>query len=260
MSVGDVVERLRQAREQIPSSRLAEAADTIDQIRYTLAELGSEQDDAVEAYACAERIAELVEQARQVDATVRGKIETYLAQIGGSSGTSEPAAPTVISTGSDSTSSGTSEPTSEFVADDSSRYPIEAQWARPLLEPRVVVGSGRPTIGQAKINGRHIGEMRSGRDGLSERVDERVRAVGIRTRRQLGNHVEMKLASLLIDSQARHGEIVINNAPCGTEPGAFAGCDQHLERFLPSGYSLTVYGTTAQGRKFAQTYHGKASS
>lgn len=262
MSLGEIAEQLRQAREQFPSSRLAEAADAIDQIRHTLAEIGSEQDDALEAYACAEQIADLLEQARQVDATVQAKIETYLLQLDGSSGTSDPAAPAAGAPSS--ASSGSTEPAQpaarHVTAPDGSEYPVEAAGVLPLLEPRVEVGSGRPTVGHGTIGGRPIGEMRSGRDGLSERIEERVRAVGIRTRRALGNHVEMKLASLLVDSQTREGTIVINNAPCGSEPGSFPGCEQYLDRFLPQGYSLTVHGTTAQGKKFSQTYHGKAPS
>lgn len=257
MSVGDVVEQLRQARAQIPSSRLAEAADAIDQIRHTLAELGSEQDDAVEAYACAERIAELVEQARQVDATVRDKIETYLAQIGGSSGTSEPAAPAASSPGSGSPGSDASGSAHSIEARDGSRYPVAAQWAIDEgLPARVERYSQRPTSGYIQYNGMPMA-VRSGDDPFSDMVDERLRAVGVRRLGNLRRHVEMKVAAMQVRQGIREQEIVINHAPCGSEQGGRGGCHAMLEPFLPSGYSLTVHGTTADGKPFSRTYHGK---
>ncbi|WP_184724352.1 DddA-like double-stranded DNA deaminase toxin [Saccharopolyspora phatthalungensis] len=37
-----------------------------------------------------------------------------------------------------------------------------------------------------------------------------------------------------------------------------SGCDQVVERFLPNGYTLTVHGTTQDGKPFSKTYKGKA--
>ncbi|WP_083822068.1 DddA-like double-stranded DNA deaminase toxin [Saccharopolyspora spinosa] len=51
---------------------------------------------------------------------------------------------------------------------------------------------------------------------------------------------------------------MINHVPCGSQPGKKRGCDQVLERFLPKGYTLTVHGTTQDGRPFSKTYRGQA--
>lgn len=40
-------------------------------------------------------------------------------------------------------------------------------------------------------------------------------------------------------------------------PRQAIGCHQTLERYLPSGYTLTVHGTTQQGRPFSWTYRGQ---
>lgn len=120
------------------------------------------------------------------------------------------------------------------------------------------MGQGQQTTGQARLGEHYIGEITSGRDGLSDSVEERARQVGIETRRSLGNHVEMKLADLMVQRGTRTGEVVVNNAPCGWEPGALPGCHQFLDRFLPAGSSMTVHGTDADGQHVSQTYYGKA--
>ncbi|MGQ0841533.1 DddA-like double-stranded DNA deaminase toxin [Actinokineospora sp.] len=57
---------------------------------------------------------------------------------------------------------------------------------------------------------------------------------------------------------ARSAQVIINHAPCGSEPGAIDGCDAVLPSFIPCGSQLTVLGTDAQGDPFHRTYKGKA--
>lgn len=77
----------------------------------------------------------------------------------------------------------------------------------------------------------------------------------------LSSHVEMKVAASMLQRGKQHSELVINHAPCGSQPHQqYSGCDQELERFLPEGRSLTVHGTTQQGKWFSHTYHGKSRS
>lgn len=76
--------------------------------------------------------------------------------------------------------------------------------------------------------------------------------------RRLSNHVEMKVAMMMLTTGARTAEVVINHAPCGFGVERWQGCHDVLPRFLPRGYSLTVLGTDAHGRPFQHTYEGSA--
>ncbi|WP_184724675.1 DddA-like double-stranded DNA deaminase toxin [Saccharopolyspora phatthalungensis] len=60
-----------------------------------------------------------------------------------------------------------------------------------------------------------------------------------------------------------HGskEVAINYTPCGYErqrrlPNT---CHRVLDRFLPEGYSLTVYGTDQNNQPFRHTYRGRGT-
>lgn len=109
------------------------------------------------------------------------------------------------------------------------------------------------------LNGRSAGEIRSGNDGWSASVSQRLQALGLMLPRFMHAHAEMKLAALMVDTGAGEGTVTINNVPCGSQTGQSPGCHQTLERFLPGGYALTVRGTTEQGEPFAHTYHGRAA-
>jgi hypothetical protein len=109
------------------------------------------------------------------------------------------------------------------------------------------------------LAGTSAGQMTSGRDGTwTPEIQRRLRALGIRVRMRLENHVEMKVAQMMIHTGSRTGEVVINHVPCGSLPRQAIGCHQVLERYLPSGHTLTVHGTTQQGRPFSWTYRGQA--
>ncbi|MCC8250540.1 DddA-like double-stranded DNA deaminase toxin [Saccharothrix luteola] len=147
-------------------------------------------------------------------------------------------------------------------ARDGSRYPAQAQWAVDDLPRRVRRGAeGEKTVGRVRVGEIDHGTMTSGRDGTwTPAVDARMARLGIVTPMRLGRHVEMKAAQLLVDTPAAHAELVINHQTCGS-PGFqldTAACHQVLPRYLPRGKTLTVYGTTADGLPFAETYEGHA--
>lgn len=55
-----------------------------------------------------------------------------------------------------------------------------------------------------------------------------------------------------------HSELALNHVPCGSQADqTYTGCHQVLEEYLPPGASLTVYGTTQQGKPFTHRYTGK---
>ncbi|CRK55686.1 hypothetical protein [Alloactinosynnema sp. L-07] len=141
------------------------------------------------------------------------------------------------------------------------RYPEDSLPYSDDLPPRVIRGAGNsPTIGIIEIDGRMFGEMRPTRDDVWHRdVIDRIDAIGLSRRaKRYANHVEMKAAFMVVTSKGRHGRVILNHAPCGSEPGAFEGCETFLAELLLKGNSLTVLGTDAQGNPFARIYHGKA--
>ncbi|QIZ37198.1 hypothetical protein FDZ84_24445 [Saccharopolyspora sp. ASAGF58] len=90
---------------------------------------------------------------------------------------------------------------------------------------------------------------------------ERARSVGLpgRIAERLSTHVESKVAAYMIQRGRQSSELVINHVPCGgSQPGQWSGCHQAVEQFLPKGHTLTVHGTTQQGKPFSHAYHGKA--
>ncbi|HEX5405448.1 MAG TPA: DddA-like double-stranded DNA deaminase toxin [Pseudonocardiaceae bacterium] len=114
-------------------------------------------------------------------------------------------------------------------------------------------------MGRVLVGGRDLHTMASGRDGTwTPDIRRRPAELGIRTTLRLENHVEMKVAQLMIQLGERDGQVVINHAPCGSQRPMRSGCHQVLARYLPQGYTLTVYGTTRDGLPFSHTYEGRA--
>jgi hypothetical protein len=142
------------------------------------------------------------------------------------------------------------------------RFPEEALPYCDDLPPRVLVGQGNsPTTGIVEMGGRSYGEVRPSRgDMWSQEVVKRIDALGMSRRaKRYDNHVEMKAAAMLVMSNALEGRVIINHAPCGSEPGAYEGCDTFLAAFIPEGSVLTVLGTDAQGESFKRVYRGRAA-
>jgi hypothetical protein len=115
--------------------------------------------------------------------------------------------------------------------------------------------------GHATLDGTYVGELTPARDDpLIQQVKERLVRLGAPDTivGQIANHVEMKVAAMMVAQGTKHGEVTINNFPCGIDPKRRDACHYALEPFLPRGSTLTVYGTTNTGAPFEQTYVGKA--
>ncbi|MBB5159912.1 hypothetical protein BJ970_007512 [Saccharopolyspora phatthalungensis] len=214
---------------------------------------GSTDPEAAEAVQTQEWAIETLTEARRMLAAVRERIEQYRRSIGAGASSAagntppqpeRPAAP---------------KPPPNAVGVDGSEYPAAAAWAVDEgLPPRVQRGAGSPTVGYVRVNGLPT-RVQSGADGFSDMVDQRLQEIGVRRPLDLRRHVEMKIAAMMTRTGDQHQEVVINHAPCGSEPGQTRGCHDMLERFLPRGRSMTVHGTTADGKPFSHTYHGKGS-
>lgn len=152
-------------------------------------------------------------------------------------------------------------PVNESVkAEDGSRYPRVAAWCIDVLPRRVREGDrGEKTYGY--VDGA-LNMFVSGLDGTwTPLIERRLTELGVATSRVVKvvrSHVEMKVATMMIQQGRRAVQLVINHAPCGSQPGQQEGCDQVLGAYLPCGYALTVLGTTQRGEPFAKTYRGRA--
>ncbi len=142
------------------------------------------------------------------------------------------------------------------------RYPEEALPYSEDLPPRVRRGQrNSPMTGIVDIAGRSYGEISATRrDPWTAEVLERLHLLQLEEEAEMvANHVEMKVVAMMIRSGAKSGRVIINHAPCGSEPTMSEGCHHILPQFLPGGRSLTVFGTDASGRPFNRTYVGRAS-
>ncbi len=115
--------------------------------------------------------------------------------------------------------------------------------------------------GIAEINGRAFGEISATTtDTWTQDVAARAQTLGLVSAavRRLYNHVEMKAVVMMVKTGATSGRIMINHAPCGSEPGEIRGCHAYLSDFIPTGSTFTVLGTDANGNPFRSEYKGRA--
>lgn len=140
------------------------------------------------------------------------------------------------------------------------RYPEAAAPYIDSLPPRVLRAQRNAQMtGYAVINDKEYGKITATKnDTWTQEVIERFKRLGLVRFAGLANHVEMKTAMAMIASRARTGQVTINHAPCGHEPGQPPGCHDLISAFLPKGCSLTVLGTDAQGQPFHYVYQGRA--
>ncbi|WP_169514666.1 DddA-like double-stranded DNA deaminase toxin [Actinokineospora enzanensis] len=139
-------------------------------------------------------------------------------------------------------------------------YPAEAHPYAGGLPPRVIRGTeNAPLVGYVQLDGRDVGTVTPARtDVWAQETMKRISDRRNRRMRRIANHVEMKVATMLAQSAVRHAQIILNHAPCGSEPGDPPGCHDYLEDFVPRGCTITVFGTTQDGAPFRRTYTGKA--
>ncbi|KMS86579.1 hypothetical protein ACZ91_35990 [Streptomyces regensis] len=117
-------------------------------------------------------------------------------------------------------------------------------------------------VAYPEIGGRKLGHITPNRDDpwVAEAKTEMLkRGIPSAAARRLANHVEIKTATMMIRRGEREGRLVLNHAPCGSEPGATGGCHDYLPDMLPAGFTLTVLGTDIHGNAFRHTYRGTAS-
>ncbi|GAA3037167.1 DddA-like double-stranded DNA deaminase toxin [Actinokineospora globicatena] len=138
-------------------------------------------------------------------------------------------------------------------------YPEEASPYHEALQRRVVRGSGMPIAGWIQLDGAHIGEITATPNDLwAEASAERMADLDPRRAAFVAHHVEMKVIAMMVSLGTRHGQVIINHAPCGSEQGDPPGCHTSIPRCLPTGRTLTVLGIDRNGNPFKHTYHGKA--
>lgn len=122
------------------------------------------------------------------------------------------------------------------------RDPIRIEQLRATLPPPVPRPNpeGRKTHGRWVDTDGRVQELTSGHDEHSEEAWHLLKQAGLLPARRpaVVDHVEMKLATRMVQRGTRHTELVVNNRPCG----GFLGCDALLPVILPEGYSLTVHG------------------
>ncbi|HVK21299.1 MAG TPA: DddA-like double-stranded DNA deaminase toxin [Actinokineospora sp.] len=114
--------------------------------------------------------------------------------------------------------------------------------------------------GHIEIDGRDYGQLTAThQDVWAVEVAQRIRTLGLPADAlNVKNHVEMKAVLVMVTSGARNARVIINHAPCGSEPRAPIGCAQFLPVFIPEGCTVTVLGTDAQGNPFQQEFRGRA--
>lgn len=136
------------------------------------------------------------------------------------------------------------------------RYPSEAAGLVENLPPRVVSGAGDRTVGVPRVGGRPAAPIESGYDPeLSEAISARLAELGVRDT-YLRFHTELKVAQMMVQTGHQEVELAINNVPCGieTQRNWADTCDKVLDRYLPAGSRLTVYGTTRDNRPWRRIY------
>lgn len=117
--------------------------------------------------------------------------------------------------------------------------------------PPAVSKRGEKTHGRWFEPGKPAGALVSGKDELTERVDQVLQEEGCPRRPVTASaDVELKLAAHMRDQGITDASVVINNQPC---KGSLS-CDELVPVVLPPGASLTVYGPGG----FVKTYTGGA--
>ncbi|PKW15324.1 DddA-like double-stranded DNA deaminase toxin [Saccharopolyspora spinosa] len=233
MSVEDVdrklataVGKLDEAAEKITTATLS-CSEGRDALGYALT--GATDPEALEALGLQETAADQLDEARAKVAAIRERIEQYRRSIGAGASSAAGSAPP------EPERPAAPKRPPNVVGVDGSEYPAAAAWAVDEgLPPRVQRGAGSPTVGYVRVNGLPT-RVQSGADGFSDMVDQRLQEIGVRRPLDLRRHVEMKVAAMMTRTGDQHQEVVINHAPCGSEPGQTRGAMTCLNRSCHGG-------------------------
>ncbi|KGI79326.1 hypothetical protein IL38_23745 [Actinopolyspora erythraea] len=223
--------------------------------------LDSNNDDAQQALANANEAANGLVRTQQLLARTADAVTDYRHSLTGdtppTSPGKEPSSPNVREEAGWS-------PPPHCLNSEGDRYPEEAEELVAELPKRLdhstPPGQRGRTHGKARLEGTPLPLMQSGHDALSDEAEKLLRACGFTEGKQvdyLKAHVEVKAMALLGMSQAKHGEIAINNTPCGVEMSREKKSVCH--KVLPQvaayvGKPLTVYGSRQDNQPYAYTY------
>lgn len=248
-SIGAAAGELRRIADAAPSGEVADLGDTVERVRDQLGELvGTEHELTEHAGQLAIATASVFRDLMALRQALGAAADHHL----GSSGPA-PSSP------SDASAAPAAPP--PVRAADGSEYPAAAAWAADALPRRV-----RAREPNEKTTGYADGEIgqpfTSGNDAVwSPVIEQRLRNSGehIDVARRLKSHVELKIAAMMLARGRTHSEAAINHVPCGSQLGAnYRGCHDTLSSFLPEGATLTVHGTTQDGKPYSHTYRGDA--
>lgn len=259
MSVEQLADAIGRALDQVAAARsaLVHASQAMLEARdmYAYCVEGTQDPDVGDAPAAATEAAEQANgqhgRLNQIEQTLRG----YLERLGATTAPTaspQPQSPTAP------VEPAPARAPAGVAAPDGSRYPQVAGWAADMLPPRVVPRTQQRTVGL--IDG-VPGRFTSGVDeSWSPAVQQRLRSLGLRPQsaRFMQAHVELKVAEFMRATGQRRIEVVINNEPCHARDALRPGCRELLPRYLPSGYTLTVHGTTERGEPYTEMFEGTA--
>ncbi|WP_018685809.1 DddA-like double-stranded DNA deaminase toxin [Actinokineospora enzanensis] len=150
---------------------------------------------------------------------------------------------------------------------DGACYPIEAAWCAERLPDRHdAYGDRDKTYGYLHVDGwpdpgsdRHSVVVSGYGNHWAVLAEQGLIGVGIRRRNAhfLAAHVEVQVAAMMVATGRQVMRLTINHRPC-PDNGPYLGCSSALPRYLPRGYTLTVYGTTPEGQPITLRVEGQA--
>ncbi|MFE0020435.1 DddA-like double-stranded DNA deaminase toxin [Amycolatopsis sp. NPDC059021] len=234
MSIDELANSVGVALEKLPTGELAHAERDLTQARDVLAAAlaGATNQKACQALEGLETALQDLTRIQKNLADATEKVGTYLARIGATKPRtpSRPAQPSPPKP-------------SPFLSPEQVKK-IRAELPPPVPKPNP---ENRKTHGRWVDSEGNIRESVSGEDQKADEAAKLFRQAGVPMKLAITSHVEVKVATEMIQTGQRHSEIVVNNPPC---VGIY-GCDSMLPVLLPEGFSVTVYGPDGYQQTFA---------
>jgi hypothetical protein len=241
MNVDEIVEALSTTEEKASGAdpHFEAATNSLKEASNALAQAsqGTTDHQATQAQELLAEAAGTLEQLRGLAKRVVAKVSSYRTSLQGN----PPPAPDA--------------PRQPTTSPPPSTEPPEVAAARTELPPPVVKGTRTRTHGQwsssdAPADRRSIAS--GTRDDFYADTQRYLQENGM-GQTVIGSHVETKIAVHMRQEGIRDVTVVTNHQPCEGP----LGCDTLLPRVLPEGSTLTVYGTTQDGRHTKHTYIGR---
>lgn len=242
--LGEVIARIRAALAKSSDARhaLNQAGQSLDEANQYLTQAleGSYAPEAEQAVGMLAEARSSVDEAYRGVTEVENRVQSYLTSLDADT-TSGPAS---------NTSRPPSSPDPAHTPDPEPPTRERIEQLRAELPPPVVRSTGQKTHGRWLAPDGSAQSMISGRDGLSNQVNDALKTQGCpRLPARAADDVELKLAALMrdqgkTDPRMRHITVVINNRPCKGD----LSCDELIPVILPEGYSLTVHAPNYRKR------------